>query len=219
VRMNGKDFPMGALRFQTAFVRPDALFFSYWTGMPRQRHVLWSSRDMAHVWWSIRPGVEGPMRLSMAVAAMFGVSDGTSGFIPELLLPGLTDSDLTHTRELKPAGEEVVAGQRCWVIEGQDSFGAETFWVSVDSGLILRRRTRTRIDPQRMRHRPPREASGAEQDPAPTVSGHRGEPDGPEAALVGMAPFTSESTTDYEPKMNLEIPAATFDFHPPEGGL
>ena len=82
--------------FATAFVRPDQFRFEFNDrdsvvkdpqGDRLSRYIIWSDGKEVQTWWDVKPGIEKPESLSLALGAAFGVSGGTSSTIAGLLMP------------------------------------------------------------------------------------------------------------------------------------
>jgi hypothetical protein len=74
--------------FTTAFVRTKAFRFEFertkLTGR-KWRYIIWSDGERVKKWWDLHSEIEEPESLEMAVAAAFGVSGTSSGWVPRLL--------------------------------------------------------------------------------------------------------------------------------------
>src|SRR5581483_3621770 len=77
--------------FETAFVRPDRFRFEFSTHHPKttefSRYIIAASGPEVQAWWDIRPGVERPESLAMALAGATGVSGSAAHTVPSLLMP------------------------------------------------------------------------------------------------------------------------------------
>jgi len=110
--------------FKTAFVRPEQFRFEF-----RSRHgdaeedwdsyIVWARGSEVLTWWDVRPGIERPESLGLAVAAATGVSGGSSHTIPTLLLPDeIGGRSLSELIELHPLGDEQLDGVMCYRLTG-----------------------------------------------------------------------------------------------------
>jgi outer membrane lipoprotein-sorting protein len=73
--------------FTTAFVRPDRFRFEYKeeAGGQERRYIVWRKGKEVQTWWDVKPGVEKPESLNLALAGATGVS-GSSEPVREVLL-------------------------------------------------------------------------------------------------------------------------------------
>jgi hypothetical protein len=129
--------------FTTAFVRPSDFRFEYkerWGEDEWNSYIIWKDAESVKTWWSIKPGVETPPNLSLALAAATGVSSGSAATVPRLLMPEMTMGNrIKSLSELKLIGEEEVNGRNAYKIEGTDSRERTvTLWVDRESLLIVK---------------------------------------------------------------------------------
>src|SRR5262245_26962508 len=96
--------------FTTAFVRPDRFRFEYKEkdgGGQERRYIVWRKGKEVQTWWDVKPGVEKPESLGLALAGASGVSGSSAHTVPALLLPkevsGRRLTDLTEAKRLKDA--------------------------------------------------------------------------------------------------------------------
>jgi outer membrane lipoprotein-sorting protein len=127
--------------FSTAFVRPDRFRFEYSEDQceEQDKYIIWQDGDEVLTWWDIRPGIEEPPSLGMAIAGATGVSSGSANTIPALLLPkeicGYAVVDLAGAKRIDDATCEK---DECFRIEG-DWFGSPTtIWIDKATYLIRR---------------------------------------------------------------------------------
>lgn len=102
----------------TAFVRPDRFRFEFddENGPKTIRNLIATDGQQVSVWWDIRPGVEHPESLSLALGAAAGVTESASVTIPPLLLPdtlGRPRALSTGAGELSALDDETLDKHRC----------------------------------------------------------------------------------------------------------
>jgi hypothetical protein len=140
--------------FTTAFVRPSDFRFEYqelrnqavWS-----RYIIWQDAEGVKTWWSIRPGVESPASLAMALAAATGVSSSASFTIPTLLMPETRiGNQLKSLTALKLLSDQEINGRPAYQIQGAVTKnpshidvvdarnGPVTFWLDKESLLIVK---------------------------------------------------------------------------------
>lgn len=143
--------------FTTAFVRPDSFRFEYTEQTfygGEHRYIIWREGASVKSWWSIRPGIETPASLSMALAMGTGISGGSAHTIPALLLPdeilGTRLMDMTEAKRIEDAyldktGCEVTAtsgsGDECYRVQGQFATSPVTLlavWIEKETLLVRR---------------------------------------------------------------------------------
>jgi len=127
--------------FTTAFVRPDRFRFEYTDkqGGRDLRHLVWRKGDEVQRWWDVKPGVEKPVSLGLALAGATGVSGGSAQTVPALLLPkevgGRRLTDLTGAKRLEDAKLDKVD---CIRIEGKYADKPTTLWIDSKTFLVRR---------------------------------------------------------------------------------
>ncbi|MFM8175195.1 MAG: hypothetical protein ACKN81_16750, partial [Pirellulaceae bacterium] len=109
--------------FTTAFVRPDRFRFEYVekeTGGQARRYIVWRKGKAVQTWWDVKPGVENPGSLELALGAATGVSGGSAHKVPSMLLPkevgGWRLTNITEAERIDDAKLEKVD---CFRIEGK----------------------------------------------------------------------------------------------------
>lgn len=110
--------------FRTAFVRPDRFRFEYQDRFgetdPWHRHVVWANGNDVRVWWDIRPQVERPESLRLALAGATGVSGGAAHTIPSLLMSDLFGPNpLTCLADVSSLPDEMLEGVTCYRLVGR----------------------------------------------------------------------------------------------------
>jgi outer membrane lipoprotein-sorting protein len=128
--------------FETAFVRPDRFRFEYRARKGDEedyRHLIWSNGKDVLTWWDIRPGIEKPTSLGMALAAATGVSSGSAHTIPALLMPDrFPGRGLTSMTELKRREDAKHFNLDCFRVEGTFANNTQTLWLDKETFLIRR---------------------------------------------------------------------------------
>ena len=136
--------------FSTAFARPSDFRFEYKDRRGENEwnsYIIWMGVDSVKTWWSIRPGIETPQNLSLALGGAAGVSSGAATMVPTLLMPEMTIGNrIKSLSELTLVGEEEVNGSPAYRIEGTDSGKRTvTIWINTNSLLIVKIYQRTRF--------------------------------------------------------------------------
>jgi hypothetical protein len=195
--------------FTTAFVRPDRFRFEYRDRIGEadgewDRYLIWAEGGWVRAWWDVRPGVEEPESLDLALAGATGVSGGSAHAVPSLLLRGaVTGSRLPRLVGVVSLGDTDLDGVACYRLRGI-------------LGLPP-------VDPaqQEREHEELFRATGVrlervERDPV-TVWIDRG------TLLVRriqeetrFETFRTENRTDYEPEIGVAITDRELRFDPPE---
>lgn len=192
--------------FSTAFVRPGRFRFEYkdsFDGIKWYRHIICANGNDVQRWWDIRPGLERPASLAMALAGATGVSGGSAHTIPTLLMPDeITGLRLTDLSELKRLDDGRVAKADCYRIQGQ---------LVIPENPAERERHRREI--QKIIGRPAESAKNG-----PTIVWIE-----KKSLLVRRIDqqtqfdsFRTESTTTYDPFINEPVPERKLEFDPPE---
>jgi len=226
------------LRFVTRWKRPERFFFEFreiqpelvfpgWKVPPVReeagmRYAVWANADGAGSWSTLDCKHE-VRTLKMAIAGSSGVSHGTAGRISSLL--GVS----THPAHWfpSPAGfeGEVVEfdGRECLRISMRTGDRNQHLWLERSSGLVLRFdelvefSTQGQIDASR--EHVERLRQSIEQDPASaeqygslleSLEQHVAR-----AAEHPPEPFTTRSSTRYQPRIDPELREEDFVFVPP----
>jgi hypothetical protein len=129
--------------FRTAFIRPDRFRYEFTEKMHdigiRHRYIIWQNGKEIETWWDIKPGVEKPGSLGLALAAATGVSGGSAYIVPSLLLPAETKGSLlARMMGAKRDDDVVFNGASCFKIEGTLATEAVVVWIEKKSFLLLR---------------------------------------------------------------------------------
>jgi RNA polymerase sigma factor (sigma-70 family) len=126
--------------FTTAFVRSDRFRFEYKEDLGRRqmRYIIWTNAKEVKTWWDIKPGIDKPKSLELALGAAVGVSSYSSINISELLMPDLMGSHRLVLKEPKRAEDGKLDKVECFRVEGK--FGGEpiTVWIDKKSNLVRR---------------------------------------------------------------------------------
>jgi outer membrane lipoprotein-sorting protein len=126
--------------FETAFIRPDRFRFEFSRGTPKtNRYLVWSKGKDVQTWWYLKPGVNKPASLNMALAGPTGVSGGSAHTVPALLMPtavqGNRISKMTDAKRLADAKHN---NADCFRVEGMYGNIPHTVWLDKKTFLILR---------------------------------------------------------------------------------
>lgn len=135
--------------FTTAFVRPDRFRFEYKENdgsTKPSRYIIWSSSKDIQTWWDVRPGIEKPKSMQLALAAATGVSGGSSHTIPSLLLPGKVGASLSAMTIPKRVQDGNLGKVECFRIEGTLGNQPCTVWIDKKSYLLRRIDEQTQFD-------------------------------------------------------------------------
>jgi RNA polymerase sigma factor (sigma-70 family) len=110
--------------FTTAFVRPDRFRFDYkeMIGDEEKRFLIQAKAKEVRTWWDVKPGVEKPESLALALGGAAGVSSLSSLNIPQLLLPDKMGRSRLVLAEPKRAEDAKLGKVDCFRVEGK--FGA-----------------------------------------------------------------------------------------------
>jgi outer membrane lipoprotein-sorting protein len=127
--------------FTTAFVRPDRFRFEYKEKQDGQerRYLVWRKGKEVQTWWDIKPGIEKPESLDLALAGATGVSGVSAHTVPALLLPnevgGRRLTDMTGAKRIEDAKLDKVD---CFRIEGKYADSPMTLWIDKKTFLVRR---------------------------------------------------------------------------------
>jgi outer membrane lipoprotein-sorting protein len=128
--------------FATAFVRPDRFRFEYKEKQDfgrEHRYIVWRKGKDVQTWWDIKPGVEKPNSLGLALSAATGVSGGSARTVPALLLPkeieGRRLTDMTEAKRVEDAKLDKVD---CFRLEGKFVDLPTTIWIDTKTFLVRR---------------------------------------------------------------------------------
>ncbi len=128
--------------FTTAFVRPDRFRFEYkekQNNAQEYRYIVWRKGNEVQTWWDVKPGVEKPESLGLALAGATGVSSGSAYTVPALLMPkevgGRRLTDMTGAKRLEDAKLGKVD---CLRIEGKYADSPMTVWIDKKTFLVRR---------------------------------------------------------------------------------
>jgi outer membrane lipoprotein-sorting protein len=136
--------------FETAFVRGGSFRFGYTNQAGHSlfrlllhaddQMVIWGTVDSANLWWTIGFGRVEHSSLSSALASAYGVSGGSSGTIPALLMPETISGGTDDPDESKPVAVEAIQGHDCYKVSLKCDRETEEVWIDRDSFLLRRAR-------------------------------------------------------------------------------
>lgn len=136
--------------FTTAFVRPDRLRFEYKENESdgqERRYIVWRKGKEVQTWWDVKPGVEKPESLGLALAGATGVSGGSAHKVPALLLPKeVGGRRLTDITEAKRVEDAKIDKLDCFRIEGKYADSQMTLWIDQKTFLVRRIDAQTKFD-------------------------------------------------------------------------
>ncbi len=134
--------------FTTAFVRPDRFRFEYKD--KKSRNIIWRRGDDVQTWWDVKPGIEKPKSLGLALAGATGASSGSAHTVPALLMPdeaaGRRLTDITKPKRVEDAKLD---GLDCFRIQGQFGDSPTTIWVDKRAFLVRRIDSQMMLDDSR----------------------------------------------------------------------
>ena len=177
-------------KITTAFVRPDKFRFEFDDERRGKltRHLIWMGDRKVKTWWDIRPGVQTPMSLELALGAAAGVTESSSVTIPPLLLPELLNRPKAMSEgpgKLSLLEDEAIGPHACRrlrrryeALNFQTKKNFEvvvTYWIDAKTSAIRRVVQEMQLDE-----------------------------------------FRSVGTLDLEPEFDVELPVAALAFDPPE---
>jgi hypothetical protein len=105
----------------------------------RSNYIIWADGEVVKTWWSIKPGVENPPNLAMALAAATGVSSMSSFTVPTLLMPETNMGNPLKSFSALKLQEQEIDGRQAYKIEGTDGRKFPvTFWLDKETLLIVK---------------------------------------------------------------------------------
>lgn len=140
-----------AIRFSTAFVRPDRFRFEFEYQRPSSaewhQYVVQADSSGARTKWDVNPGIEPAPSLRLAVAGATGVSRAAAHTIPALLLPDIVGGwRITDIESVSVTRNQVIEGREYLRIRGEHPSGSPVIiWIDPDTHLIRRVETRSTI--------------------------------------------------------------------------
>ena len=179
--------------FTTAFVRPGRLRFQFTDpglGERSSSYIVWSDGTEVRSWWDAKPGVRQPGSLQAALLPAAGISGGSSARVPGLLMPeALGEGPLLVAPERIEDGTE--RGVTCFRIVGKSRKTPYTLSMGARVLTVKEESVTLWIDRVAFLIRKVQETRTFDT-------------------------YTSESTTTYNPDVDVEIPAAQLAFGAPE---
>jgi hypothetical protein len=124
--------------FATAFERGGGFRYEFTDKATGHRFVAWRDGGDVRVWWDVRPGVERPASLDLAIAGATGISSGSAHTLPALLLAELSGRRLTDLQSLKRLDDGTLGGAACYRIEGTLGDQPMTVWIDRQTFLVRR---------------------------------------------------------------------------------
>jgi outer membrane lipoprotein-sorting protein len=135
--------------FKTAFVRPDRFRFEYTEkrGGREDRYIVWRKGKEVQTWWDVKPGVEKPESLDLALAGATGVSSSSAHTIPALLHPKeVSGRRLTEVTGAKRIEDAKLDKADCFRVEGKFADSPMTLWIDKKMFLVRRIDSQQRFD-------------------------------------------------------------------------
>jgi hypothetical protein len=134
--VTGELRPVMFAPFQTAFERPDRFRFGV-EGM-MLGWIVWRHGPAIRS-WSRHDGYEKPESLELALAALAGVSGGSSVTVPKLLLADAVHGPvLTEMTDVVRLEDADLGSSRCYCLRGRQASCTRTVWIDQTSHLLLR---------------------------------------------------------------------------------
>lgn len=125
--------------FATAFERGGRFRYEFTDGATGHRFIAWRDGGDVRVRWDVKPGVERPASLDLAIAGAAGISSLSAHTLPALLLPELHGNRLTDLQSLKRLDDETLGAVLCYRIEGrQGNRPPMTVWIDRQTFLVRR---------------------------------------------------------------------------------
>jgi outer membrane lipoprotein-sorting protein len=126
--------------FTTAFVRPDRFRFEYkeTVGDRQMRFIVWSNGKEVQTWWDVKPGIDKPKSLRLALGGAASVSGNSSLNIPQLLLPDKMNWRRLALMEPKRAKDGKLDKVDCFRVEGKYGGNPITLWIDMKTYLVRR---------------------------------------------------------------------------------
>ncbi len=172
--------------FTTAFVRPEAFRFEFQARRGEaewNRYIVWQQGAAIKSLWTLNLQEREFTDLGQALAGPTGVSGGSAVLVPGLLLPNAVRGGLLKAlTNVTLAGEETVDARAAYKLEAQDIRG-QALTLWIDKTHLVILKL---YQKQKI-------------DPA-KLPGGKG------------APFETETTTTFSPKLNEPVPAARLEF-------
>ena len=101
--------------------------------------VIWRNGTDIKTWWEFAPEVESPDSLSLALAGLTGVSDGSAHTIPKLLLPTeVRGRMLTELKNAKRGDDKVFDNHNCFSIDAKYAGSPISIWIDQKTFLVRR---------------------------------------------------------------------------------
>jgi RNA polymerase sigma factor (sigma-70 family) len=134
--------------FTTAFVRPDRFRFEYkeTVGDQQMRFIIWFKGKEVQTWWDVKPGIDKPKSLNLALGGAAGVSSNSSLNIPQLLLPDKMGWRRLALTEPKRAKDGKLDKVECFRVEGKYGGNPITLWIDKQTYLVRRIDERAKFD-------------------------------------------------------------------------
>jgi hypothetical protein len=209
--------------FRTAFVRPDRLRFEFseeaegpeseW-----KRYVVWADGKDIRSWWTVRPRIEHHETLLHALAGPTGVSNGSAGAVPSLLLSA-PYGRLVFPPAQSPrlVGREPMKGSDCYRLEADTAGHAAQLWIDTAQFVIRQMREEGEIKSETKRPElAPSEIEAHFPEPRFTDADRARVLESLKAAAsMPTPPARFEQWTYYRPELDVEIDSSTFEFEPP----
>lgn len=203
--------------FRTLFNRPALWRFEHRVEDvgPREewRHsIIWTENDHHRAWRVSCPNEIEDADIRRLIAGQTGVSGGAAFTVPSMLdaVIGGTRPPLLEDASLE--SEELIHGSPCHRVTGRrHRRGSETIWIQQDTFLIRRMFARTVFDAAHRKQ----EAELMNHYNQHRLAAGQLPLEENERFRSSARDFTSETTTDYHPAINILIDPSEFHFTPP----
>ena len=102
------------------------------------RFIIWSNAKDVKTWWDVKPGIEKPKSLALALGGAAGVSSNSSLSVPQLLLPEKMGWRRLALTDPKRAKDGKLNKAECFRVEGKYGGNPITVWIDKKTYLVRR---------------------------------------------------------------------------------